>query len=302
MDDFVPGDRELDVMGVSWQPMIMSSYTIVVTVTSLALACSLQAENLFAQRPVVAVPYPNNVYFGFQVTSTVAPLPGNPTPKYPDLLRSAQVEGEVLAQFVVDTLGVADMSTFKALKSTHDLFTASVRSAITSMRFRPAESNGRKVKQLVQMPFPFSLPNDAPSAGQPGNQGVAAASAQAPGSAPLISATPDASKNSNSAPMNGYVEFKITKAASPLPGTPAPKYPDGLRSANIEGVVLAQFVVDTTGFADTTSFKVLKSNHDLFTQAVRAVLPGIRFSPAEVDGRKVKQMLQMLFSFSLSKN
>ena len=39
------------------------------------------------------------------------------------MLRSANVEGEVLAQFVVDTTGRADMSTFKVLKSTHELFT-----------------------------------------------------------------------------------------------------------------------------------------------------------------------------------
>ena len=39
-----------------------------------------------------------------------------------------------------------------------------------------------------------------------------------------------------------------------------------LRSANVEGEVLAQFVVDTTGRAEMGTFKVLKSSHDLFTQ------------------------------------
>jgi protein TonB len=96
-------------------------------------------------------------YFEFQVEKQVAPHANNPTPRYPDMLRSANVEGEVLAQFVVDTTGRADMSTFKVLKSSHDLFTNAVRAALPNMRFYAAEIGGRKVKQLVQMPFQFAL-------------------------------------------------------------------------------------------------------------------------------------------------
>ncbi len=52
----------------------------------------------------------NQTYFEFQVEKQVSPYPGNTAPRYPDMLRSANVEGEVLAQFVVDTTGRADMS------------------------------------------------------------------------------------------------------------------------------------------------------------------------------------------------
>jgi protein TonB len=99
----------------------------------------------------------NQTYFEFQVEKQVSPAPGNPGPRYPDMLRSANVEGEVLAQFVVDTSGHADMSTFKVLKSTHDLFTNAVKATLPNMKFFPAEVGGKKVKQLVQMPFQFSL-------------------------------------------------------------------------------------------------------------------------------------------------
>ena len=102
-------------------------------------------------------PVSDQPYFEFQVEKQVAAMPGNPGPRYPDMLRSANVEGEVLAQFVVDTTGRAEMNTFKVLKSSHDLFTNSVKSALSNMKFYPAEVGGRKVKQLVQMPFVFSL-------------------------------------------------------------------------------------------------------------------------------------------------
>ena len=101
-------------------------------------------------------PVSDQPYFEFQVEKQVAATPGNAAPRYPDMLRSANVEGEVLAQFVVDTTGRAEMNTFKVLKSSHDLFTNSVKSALANMKFYPAEVGGRKVKQLVQMPFVFS--------------------------------------------------------------------------------------------------------------------------------------------------
>ena len=96
-------------------------------------------------------------YFEFQVEKPVVPAPGNPSPRYPEMLQSAQVTGEVLAQFVVDTTGRAEMGTFKVLKSSNDLFTAAVKSALPRYRFIPAETGGRKVKQLVQLPFTFNI-------------------------------------------------------------------------------------------------------------------------------------------------
>ncbi len=103
------------------------------------------------------VPQGDQPYFDFQVEKPVVAAPGSQGPAYPDMLRSAGIEGQVMAQFVVDTTGRADMSTFKALKSDNDLFTTSVKNALTRMRFLPAEVGGRKVKQLVQQPFQFSL-------------------------------------------------------------------------------------------------------------------------------------------------
>lgn len=96
-------------------------------------------------------------YFEFQVEKPVAQVPGGGMPRYPDVLRQAGVEGEVLVAFVVDENGTADTSTFKVLRSTHELFTGAVKNALPTMRFAPAEVGGRKVKQLVQQPFSFAI-------------------------------------------------------------------------------------------------------------------------------------------------
>src|SRR3982750_1933627 len=99
-----------------------------------------------------------------------------------------------------------------------------------------------------------------------------------------------------------YFEFQGEKQVQQIPGSGNLRYPDMLRSANVEGEVLAQFVVDTTGKYEAGSFKVLKSSHEQFTQAVKNALPSMKFYPAEVGGRKVKQLVQQPFTSSLSKS
>jgi hypothetical protein len=94
-----------------------------------------------------------------EVEKPATPRSGNPSPKYPSLLESSHVEGSVLVQFVVDTLGVADMSTFTVLESTNDLFAESTRASLTKWRFYPAEARGRRVKQIVRLPLRFVAPH-----------------------------------------------------------------------------------------------------------------------------------------------
>lgn len=97
-----------------------------------------------------------------------------------------------------------------------------------------------------------------------------------------------------------YFDFQVEKQAGAVPGSPAPRYPDVLRSAGVEGQVLAQFVIDTTGRAEPGSFKVIQSTNDAFTNSVKEVLPKMRFYAAEVGGHKVKELVQQPFSFTIT--
>ena len=98
-------------------------------------------------------------YFEFQVEKPAIALQGNPAPRYPETMLSQGLGGEVLVQFVVDTSGRANMRTFKVLKATHPDFAWAVRIILGSYRFRPAETDGRKVAMYVQMPFKFDIGN-----------------------------------------------------------------------------------------------------------------------------------------------
>ena len=83
--------------------------------------------------------------------------PGNPQPRYPESLRRASVTGMVVAEFVVDTAGRAELATLRLVRSDYELFASAVREALPRMRFVPAEARGRKVRQLVRVPFAFEL-------------------------------------------------------------------------------------------------------------------------------------------------
>lgn len=78
-------------------------------------------------------------------------------PRYPESLRQAAIEGRVLVQFRVDTLGMIDPASVQILSSTHELFSRAVRDALGGFRFRAAEVNGRRVVALAEMPFEFAI-------------------------------------------------------------------------------------------------------------------------------------------------
>ena len=61
---------------------------------------------------------------------------------------------------------------------------------------------------------------------------------------------------------------------------PLPRFPEELRSRWSESEVVVRFRVDERGHVDVKSMKVLQSDHELFTEAVRNALPRFRFEPA----------------------
>jgi protein TonB len=80
----------------------------------------------------------------------------------------------------------------------------------------------------------------------------------------------------------------------------APAYPPTLLAAHIQGFVNAQYVVDTTGRADTATFVVMESTNPEFVAAVKDVLPFMRFQPAKIGPIKVRQLVQQQFSFKIT--
>jgi TonB family protein len=82
---------------------------------------------------------------------------GTLEPRYPDSLYQAGVGGQVVVEFVVDSLGLVDPATVDILSSTDDQFSSAVREALAEAHFAAARKRGRRVRQLVQLPVTFAL-------------------------------------------------------------------------------------------------------------------------------------------------
>ena len=100
------------------------------------------------------VPAGNEVFMEAIVEEKPAVLSG-PTLQFPELLRQAGIEGRVLVQAIVDTLGRAEPNSVKVLQSPNPGFDQSAMNYVLKALFRPARVHGRAVRVLIQIPVDF---------------------------------------------------------------------------------------------------------------------------------------------------
>lgn len=103
------------------------------------------------------IPLGDSIMTELQVDSAVVRYENSAAPAYPESMLRRRIEGAVIVQYVVDTLGHADTLTFRVISATHLEFARAVKSTLPSMRFRPAMFANRLVPQLVQQPFAFKI-------------------------------------------------------------------------------------------------------------------------------------------------
>jgi protein TonB len=94
-------------------------------------------------------------------------------------------------------------------------------------------------------------------------------------------------------------EIEVDSTAALDPSAEGPVYPPELMSKGVQGVVYAQFVVDSTGHADTLTMQVLEKADAQFVKAVREALPRMKYKAAMFAGRRVPQLVQQAFVFRI---
>jgi len=78
-------------------------------------------------------------------------------PDYPDLLRQAGIEGNVLIEVIIDTTGHAEPASLRIVNSTNKAFEIAARDAVLKSLYRPGRVRGQAVRVLVQVPINFSI-------------------------------------------------------------------------------------------------------------------------------------------------
>ncbi len=84
-------------------------------------------------------------------------LLAGPSLVYPELLRTLGIEGRVVVETVIDTLGRPEAPALRLVESSHSGFEAPARDFVLGARFRPGRSLGRAVRVLVRVPIAFAL-------------------------------------------------------------------------------------------------------------------------------------------------
>ncbi len=80
-----------------------------------------------------------------------------PVPEYPRMMQQANIEGQVLLQFIVETDGHVRNANIDVLSSSHKAFEGPARDMISKCLFRPGRVRASPVRVLVQMPIIFNL-------------------------------------------------------------------------------------------------------------------------------------------------
>jgi hypothetical protein len=166
----------------------------------------------------------------------------------------------------------------------------------------PIRSNGETVRYLTLSPGegPGSGPGASDLDARRPITPVTQQTAQAgePQKADTVASVPSVAGVPNADSVFTILEVDTAVVRSQTSAAPA--YPVDLLTKKIEGMVLARYVVDTTGFADTTSFQVIRSTHPGFIAAVREALPYMRFSPAKIGTIRVRQLVEQPFTFKIN--
>jgi TonB family protein len=81
-----------------------------------------------------------------------------PPAEYPRMLLEARIEGTVVLEAVIDTLGNPEPGSVRVVSSTNRGFDAPARAAFSRALYRPGRVQGQKVRVLVRQPLTFALP------------------------------------------------------------------------------------------------------------------------------------------------
>jgi TonB family protein len=96
-----------------------------------------------------------------------------------------------------------------------------------------------------------------------------------------------------------FMESVVEERPEILSG-PQLQYPDLLRQAGIEGRVLVQAIIDTSGRAEPTSVKVVQSPNPGFDQPAKTYVLRALFRPARVHGRAVRVLINQPIDFKIT--
>ncbi len=95
------------------------------------------------------------------------------------------------------------------------------------------------------------------------------------------------------------IESRVVDEPPEMLSHPEPRYPEVLRQAGIEGRVVVEAVLDTTGRAEAGSLRIISASHPLFAVEAEQVVLASRYRPGRMAGRAVRVRVLVPISFAI---
>jgi protein TonB len=213
-------------------------------------------------------------------------------PVYPEMAREAKVQGLVILEAVISSSGAVEDA--RVLRGNPMLNPAAV-DAVRQWRYTPPLLNGQPVSVIMTVTVNFTLNG--------GGMNRAASSDSdevlyVPGPPPPPPPPPGAGPvtlQSSSFPDD------IVRAGGDIPAPrkifdAPPVYPDAARQAGVQGVVIAEIMIDVAG--NVADIRVLRADPMLQDAAVDAIWQW-RYEPVLVNGQAVPMVLTVTVNFTL---
>ena len=103
----------------------------------------------------------------------------------------------------------------------------------------------------------------------------------------------------DSVSVRGGLDAALVDEPAVVVHQPSPRYPPVLQHAGIEGRVIVEFIIDTTGHMEAPSLRVLESSNPGFDLAAGGTVRRSVFRPARVHGSPVRQRTIQSIAFRI---
>lgn len=113
---------------------------------------------------------------------------------------------------------------------------------------------------------------------------------------PIFSPAYSRADNAGSGDPGGVL---VTEEHAEVLTGPLPIYPDLLRQAGVQGSVILEAVVDTTGRVLASSISVVSMTNPGFVAPARQALLATLFRPAMVGGRPIRILVRIPYEFAI---
>jgi len=95
--------------------------------------------------------------FDARVVEEPPALLSHPAPRYPEVLRQAGIEGDVMVEAVLDTLGHVEPGSLRVVRGAHALLDAEAVTVVSGSLYRPGRMGAHAVRVRIQVPVRFAL-------------------------------------------------------------------------------------------------------------------------------------------------